>query len=226
MTKIISFLNTKGGSGKSTTTVNVARGIQIKGFDVLIGDCDPQASARNWRDLSDEEERFPQVIGIDRENTVDAIKDASREYDFALIDGLAKDMRINTKALLVSDLVIIPLNPSLLDIWGFGDFLDVIKQRQAINNGNPQAAFLITRQQPNSRLSVKTRNTLESHFPVLTSVLAERAVYKDIFETGSTVYELASKRHQKARDEVEGITNEILQMIGNKVQSRGDIEYA
>lgn len=45
MAKIISFLNFKGGVGKTTTTVNVAKALHDMGKRVLVIDADPQGNA-------------------------------------------------------------------------------------------------------------------------------------------------------------------------------------
>ncbi len=43
MTRICIFANRKGGCGKSTTAINVAHGLVIQGYKVLVVDSDPQA---------------------------------------------------------------------------------------------------------------------------------------------------------------------------------------
>lgn len=45
MAKVISFLNFKGGVGKSTSTVNVAKALHDKGYKVLVIDADSQGNA-------------------------------------------------------------------------------------------------------------------------------------------------------------------------------------
>jgi len=53
----IAIINFKGGTGKTTTAVNLGYALSLKDYKVLIIDCDPQASISNW-------------FGIDPEYTI------------------------------------------------------------------------------------------------------------------------------------------------------------
>jgi chromosome partitioning protein len=51
--RIIACVNQKGGSGKTTTSVNLAATLGERGKRVLLLDLDPQASATNWLGITD-----------------------------------------------------------------------------------------------------------------------------------------------------------------------------
>jgi chromosome partitioning protein len=52
--KVISFSIFKGGTGKTTSTVNTAAALAAKGKKVLLVDLDQQASATRYLDLEPE----------------------------------------------------------------------------------------------------------------------------------------------------------------------------
>src|SRR2546421_8112623 len=52
--KVVSFSIFKGGTGKTTTTVNTAAALVTKGKRVLLVDLDQQASATRYLDLEPE----------------------------------------------------------------------------------------------------------------------------------------------------------------------------
>ena len=51
--RTVAVVNQKGGSGKTTTTVNLGAALGEKGKQVLVVDLDPQASASDWLGVKD-----------------------------------------------------------------------------------------------------------------------------------------------------------------------------
>ena len=119
--KVISVLNQKGGSGKTTIATHLARAIQLKGFSVLLVDSDPQGSSRDWAAVN-EENPVP-VVGIDRP-TIERDLKRIAEKDYVIIDGAPQAADLAISAIKASDIIIIPVQPSPYDIWATSDLVD------------------------------------------------------------------------------------------------------
>ena len=83
--KVLAVLNQKGGSGKTTIAVNLAHAFRLQGNEVLLVDADPQGTARDWSDSS--EEGICPVIGIDRESLSRDLPNVAQPYDWVVVDG-------------------------------------------------------------------------------------------------------------------------------------------
>lgn len=73
-TRIISFLNVKGGVGKTSSAVNIAAALSCKGYRVLVIDIDPQANATRYLGCSDKQNHKNTVLNILTGGTVKYIK--------------------------------------------------------------------------------------------------------------------------------------------------------
>ncbi|MBE6556693.1 MAG: ParA family protein [Ruminococcaceae bacterium] len=103
MGKIISFANQKGGVGKTTSCVNVAAGLGLLGYRVLLVDLDPQGNATSG-------------VGIPKRS----LKGSTRELLSAKMT--AEEVIVETK---FDNLSIVPTNTSLssaeFDLYDFDE---------------------------------------------------------------------------------------------------------
>ena len=112
---IISFLNQKGGVGKTTLAVNVAACLALIGHRILLVDADKQGSATTWASLREDNDF--QVISLARENMARDAMQMATDYDHTIIDGPPHAERIARSCIAASDLVLLPIEPSGLSTW-------------------------------------------------------------------------------------------------------------
>lgn len=203
---IVSVLNQKGGSGKTTIALNLARALTLDNSSTLLVDSDPQGSARNWHVNSNGE--LLEVVGLDRPTIDKDIKKFKLHYDWIIIDGAPQLTEMAIKTIICSDIVLIPVQPSPYDVWASSDTVDLIKQRQSIANGLPKAAFIVSRQIVNTRVGREIREILEQYeLPIFKSGTFQRITYSNSAQ-GGTIYE-SSYPSQDAMKEIESIKTEL-----------------
>ena len=115
--------------------------------------------------------------------------------------GAAKLEDIIAAAIKVSDFILIPIQPSTYDIWAASDLVELIKARQEVTDGQPQAAFIITRRIEGTKLGGDVRKALDEYeLPVLSGTVTQRQIYPQTASDGHTVYEeRISNRGQRGR---------------------------
>lgn len=154
--KIISVVNQKGGSGKTTLSMQLAGSLARRGHKVLVVDADPQATATRWAATADDDKPFPaSVIGLSAASARvhREVKKFVDDYDFILIDcPPAADSPVPQSALLIADLALVPLIPSPLDMWAAVGIRRVIKNVTDVND-NLQARLVVNQCQPKTNLA-------------------------------------------------------------------------
>jgi|APTNR8051073442_1049403.scaffolds.fasta_scaffold18292_4 chromosome partitioning protein len=195
---IISILNPKGGSGKSTLAVNLARSLQMDGERVLIGDLDKQGTVSTWRSVAPDAD-FPPVVFVgERVLELPNING----FDFIILDGLAQQSPINTKAVTISDVVLCPVAPSVGDLWALRPFLEEIPKRRAL---------LVLNRATRTTFTESVIDALPAFgVTVLDVQIRQRTAYVEAMADGQTVFET---RDRKAQAEIENLKNQITQWL-------------
>ena len=162
----ISFLNQKGGVGKTTLAVNVADAIARRGKRTLLVDADPQGSSLEWsaaRDAthseSDGDVLFP-VIGLATDFIHKELPALARDYDCVVIDGAPRVNKVTASTVMASDMVMIPVTPSPYDIWATSEILDVIEQARGFGH-EPIIRYVINRKIANTAVANAIQTALE-----------------------------------------------------------------
>ncbi|MEE8320563.1 MAG: ParA family partition ATPase [Gammaproteobacteria bacterium] len=202
---IISFVNQKGGVGKTTSAINVAASLKRRNYKIGFIDADPQGSATQWHAVEDntafEIKHQPEPISRSE------IEELSQNYDYLVIDAPPAIGDITKSILAVTDLSIIPLSPSSLDIWSCKGTLDMVDEARQ-ENPDLDVKLLINRKIPGTRVGREARDSLAVFdMDVLDTEMCQRVAYIDAMTSGVSVMQYAPG--SKAADEVESLCDEI-----------------
>ena len=188
---IIGVLSQKGGVGKTTVALNLAAAIATSGSRVLVVDADPQGSALAWSSAREAEPLFP-VVGMAKPTLHRELPNLAANYHFIVIDGAPRVNDLARSAILASNLVLIPVQPSPYDIWASSETVRLIREARQINAAL-EAAFLINRKIARSAIGRDAAAALAQFedIPVLEVHLSQRILYAESAAKGLTVIEVA-----------------------------------
>ena len=197
---IIGVLNQKGGVGKTTIAVNLASCFSHAGRSVLLVDADPQGSALAWSGVRVAEPAFA-VVGMAKPTLHRELPTLAKNYDVVVIDGAPRVNELARAAILASDLVLIPVQPSPYDVWAAADTVQLIREAR-IYKENLKAAFVLNRKIANTAIGRDFASALDqfADTPLLDVSLIQRVVYAESAARGLSVLEAAP--HSEAAKEL------------------------
>jgi chromosome partitioning protein len=218
----ISLLNQKGGVGKTTLSVHLATAL-AEHHRVLLVDADPQGSALDWSAQRTETARFP-VIGLPKETLHRELEPISRDYEWVVIDGPPRVNKIARSAIVASDLIIIPVQPSPFDIWAAKDITDIIGECVAIKP-NLITRFLINRLFLNTTLGTEIISALaDFQFPSLDTAIRNRQEYAKSARNGLT--SLETEPNGPAAAEIRALATEIMGILTQRQPKKEKLHVA
>ena len=202
MAKIICIANRKGGVGKTTLATNLAVALNNKGKSILV-DADEQQSASKWAKQRNDME----CIGV-HSDILTKLEEIDSKYDYILIDVAGRDSTIFRESLLVANTLIVPIQPSLLDLDVLEYMQDKIMTARKINS-DLDAYILINRASPRSNELPDAIDFINDfdQFKLLKTDLFERKQFRDAIVESKSVTEMNAS---KAKDELNSLIIELL----------------
>lgn len=225
---VVVAANTKGGSGKSTSSLILGTTLARMGASVRVVDADPQRTLISW---SSGQSRYKEIVtapkpGTDLSDLIDAL---SAEYQFVIIDVQGSANQELAAAMSRADLVTIPMRAKTADAEVAANAIGLLNSQQKlfrrkIAHGvvfiatNP---IIVTKEERHIRESVK-----QMDIPCFKTSLHERTAFSHMFRYKVAVDELSSKDTnglEAALENAENYANEVVSAL-RRARQEGDAE--
>lgn len=188
--KVITIAQQKGGAGKTTLAAQLAVGLVCARAKVATIDIDPQASLSFWfaarmNTLGDANTIYHQQLqGWRLSKEIRHLRD---DYDVIIVDSPPHTQTDATIAIREADLVLVPVQPSPMDLWACGATL-----QKAKSEGVP-SLLVLNRVNPRAGLYDQMVATLDNmEFDVAATTLGNRVAFASSMLRGLGVAESES----------------------------------
>lgn len=184
---VVTFANSKGGSGKTTSALILACELAEHATVCLI-DADPRRPLTTWATLPGKPARLTVVTNSSEKTILDEIDAASAKNQFVIVDLEGTASRLTSYAISQSDLVVIPMKEQQQDALAAIDVIQELKRdMKAVRRTIPFAVlFTQTRVVAKSRTArfVSGQFKANEKTPVFETEIHDRDAYSAMFSVG------------------------------------------
>ncbi|SEA87660.1 ParA family protein [Rubrimonas cliftonensis] len=192
----ISFANSKGGSGKTTSALLLACELAHSSSVTLI-DADPRQPVTRWAALSEKPASLTIVSNATERTVLDQIEAAAVRDPFVIVDLEGTASRLTSYAISQSDLVIVPMKEQQQDASAALDVIAEIHRDMKAVRREIDYAVLFTQ----SKVVAKSRTARHiarqfrenDRVAVFDVEINERDAFSALFAVGGTVRDLDPK---------------------------------
>lgn len=190
--KTLSLIAQKGGTGKTTLSIHLAVQASLGGAKVLLVDIDPQASATAWWRRRAAE--IPALVQSRGEALPEVLATAAdQDFDLLVVDTAPHSSEESTRCAQLSDQVLIPTRPAILDLDAIGASTELVSDlgvpaRIVLNGCPPPTRY------GEPQIVTEARQALKVYgIPVCEPAISQRAAFSHALIDGRAVTEFDAK---------------------------------
>ena len=197
---VVVVANPKGGVGKSTMATQIAGYYASKGHSVMLGDADRQQSAKLWLGLRPAAARPISTWAVGEGNIARPPKGTTH---VVLDTPAGMHGKMFKEVMQLADKVVVPLQPSIFDIFATRAFLDELAEHRKASK--MQVGIVGMRVDPRTIAADKLHEFVDSlGLPVL-GYLRHTQNYIHLAARGLTIFDVAPGRVERDLAQWDGI---------------------
>ena len=230
--KIVLVGGEKGGTGKSTTAVNLATlrtfgGVVsstsspgVKKRDVLLVDTDTQGSTSEWalaRESREGDDAVPRIACVQKfgRGLAAELDDLATRYDDIIVDAGGRDSYELRGAMTKCDIMVVPLQASAFDLWPLDKLKQLYDLADSVGAAPPKVLLVLSRAptnpsitDPEHAVELIVEDERYSMFTFANTHIRERICFRRCISQGLSVFEVIPQ-DEKAIFEVRQLYKEI-----------------
>jgi len=204
--KVLTIAQQKGGAGKTTLAAQLAVAFAALGKRVALIDIDPQRSLAAWHKARSDDGigtahplHLSEVAGYRASNEISRLRGS---HDLIIIDSPPHAETDAKVAVRAADLVIVPVQPSPMDLWAIQPTLRLAQTEKV------PVLVVLNRVPPRGKIIETIRGKLaDDALPVATGMLGNRLPFAASMMLGRSVLETAPR--SPAAAEIRALAGEI-----------------
>jgi chromosome partitioning protein len=208
--RVISITQQKGGTGKTTIAAHLAVTLASQGMPVAILDVDPQGSLGEWFEAR-ERALGPDKAGITFRTASGwgakrEARSLAHDHAIVIIDTPPKSDLEARHAVGAANLVIVPVQPTPVDLWATEATLEMIARE------GKRPLLILNRVPPRAALTGQMLKVIEALGPAAAeSQIGNRIGFAECMGRGSTINE--TDPSNKGAAEVTALAGEVARRL-------------
>lgn len=223
---VITFFQTKGGTGKTTSAFLLAE-ILSRSNSVTVVDCDQNKPFEEWKNDGGVGEKFEIITALDADRVPVEIAEASGRSAFVIVDTEGSANQTAARAAAMSDLVIVTSQGTPLDQKHAAKAIKFVRSAGKMAGKEIPVRVLMTKQKAvGVSRTVKTAiaNMRKNGIVVFDCEIIERDAFAALFGYATLLFDLDPKQVNepgRAYMNARVFVNQVLQTLRSNQEGQG-----